>query len=107
MHDEAIGRRGVFHLFRLPEAVEQDIRRILTASGNPDEPPASQWGPHEDMLSDLAAMGAGKKTEGPGPRKIGSVSELLTTEAYERMADVYLSGFKANTKAFPYAEASE
>ena len=103
-HDEAIGRRGVFHLFRLPEAVERDIRQSLL---EPGDALASVLEVRDEMLSHLKAMGTGAKNVAPGPRKIGSVSDLMKADAYGRMADVYWSGFKADAKAFPYAEASE
>ena len=32
IHDQAIGRRGVFHLFRLPEALEAEVRAFASFS---------------------------------------------------------------------------
>jgi len=34
IHDQAIGRRGVFHLFRLPEALEAEVRAFASFSEN-------------------------------------------------------------------------
>jgi len=106
-HDEAIGRRSVFHLFRLPEAVERDIRQVLMDDRDAVDALASLLGSREEMLSHLETMATGAKAGGPGPQKVASVSELVNAEGYRRMADIYLSGFKAGTKSFPYAEASE
>lgn len=106
-HDEAIGRRGVFHLFRLPEAVERDIRQVLTQPGSEREHLESLLGSTENTMERLVRMSAATTSATIGPKKLGTVSDLGKAETYKRMAGAYLSGFKTGGKAFPYVEADE
>ena len=106
VHDHAIGARGVFHLFRLPELLEREIQHQLTGSTATLDELASLLGTHTEMLARLEQMSATSKSVHTGPKKIASVDDLSAPETYSRMASIYLSAFRSNNRVFPYAEVT-
>jgi len=105
IHDQAIGRRGVLHLFRLPEAVEREVQeRLADADGR--QGLEALLGTSEEMMKRLAGMASVPKAGQVGPKRVATAQELSEPEAYARTAGVYLSAFRNGQKAFPYAEVS-
>jgi predicted Zn finger-like uncharacterized protein len=106
LHDQSIGKRGVHHLFRLPDLVERDIRRFLTDSVGAEVAAdlGTQLGKPETLLASLEELSAGRKEDASGPEKIGTVEELMQSRLYQRMAAIYLAAFSSGTKAFPYVD---
>lgn len=100
LHDEHLSV-GSYHLFRLPEEVEQDLHAIVQSSVG--EELASQAPQNKeaalDMLKRLAAMGA---TSSVGPTAVGSMKDLDSSDALKVIAGAYLSAFSQNAKTYPY-----
>ncbi len=109
LHDEHIGVGRVFHLFRLPEEVEQDIHRILQ-DGNlviKNDVLLHQEAA-ESELKKLAAgaQDAGVQNHGEGPVTLGDSATLASQDAIQKMAALYLSAFQAGTRVYPYFRAT-
>ncbi len=106
-HDRAVGRVGVYHLFRLPESLETEIHRL-----SPDS--------DKDFLSALrVALGRPQKLIellGPlcgevvmdaahGAKYIGMEKDLITMAVYQKTATVYRQSFAQGKPGFPYFTA--
>lgn len=107
-HDKAVGRVGVYHLFRLPESLESEIH----ASPSPDDVEfisqlRSCLGRREDLLEMLSALCIGPPAKGPvaGPNRIGFESDAVKTDALGMAASVYHGAFKQGKPTFPYFAA--
>jgi hypothetical protein len=103
-HDRAVGRVGVYHLFRLPDSLETEIHRMApdvdtdffstlrNALGRPTE-----------LMELLAPMCGGEGADNaPGPQKVGTDKDLMTVADLEKIATVYHRAFKSNKPGFPY-----
>ena len=95
VHDEYIGTGNVYHLFRLPENLEQAISEALISDATVLDLIASE----ETARAGLEALAAGGNTNGAGPLLLGSV---INENIIGRMADAYLHGFQAEEQVFPY-----
>lgn len=108
-HDRAVGRVGVYHLFRLPESLELDMARIPPDF---DHQFVTQFraglGTTERLLALLAAMceGVGVETAG-GARRIGSDSDSMTLPSLKKVASIYHQAFSQGKPAFPYFTAED
>jgi len=104
-HDRAVGRIGVYHLFRLPESLEAEINRT---SPNADDGFVagirSALGDSGRLLKLLASLCIG--TEGmdsaPGAKRIGTDRDLITVDAFGKAASVYHRAFSQGKPGFPY-----
>lgn len=106
-HDRAVGRIGVYHLFRLPESLEAEIHRappvadqdffsVLRAALNRPEP----------LLELLAPLcGDADADAAPGARKIGTDQDLMTPAGFRKTAAVYHQAFLRRQPGFPYFTA--
>ncbi len=100
LHDEHLSV-GSYHLFRLPEEVEQDLHAAMQscvgeelASQTPQSKEAAL-----DALKQLAATGG---TPGVGPMAIGSIKDLDSSDTLETIAAAYLSAFTQDANTYPY-----
>lgn len=101
LHDDRIGRGGVFHLFRLPPAIEEAVHHTMLR-GDP-MPIKGMIADRQSALDALKEIAGGKKmNEVEGPVQVGNVSDLLTAEAASAMAGYYWNGFLHQRKVFPY-----
>lgn len=100
LHDEHLSV-GSYHLFRLPEEVEQDLHAIVQSSAG--EELASQAPPSKeaalDALKRLAATGSMSSV---GPTAVGSIKDIDSTDTLKAIAAAYLSAFTQNAKTYPY-----
>lgn len=100
LHDEHLSV-GSYHLFRLPEEVEQDLHILVKRSE------ADQFALHE-MRSKDAALGSLKDLAGTvsvksvGPTAIGNIAELDALNTVKTIAAAYVSAFSQDAKAYPY-----
>ncbi|MCB5285401.1 MAG: BrxE family protein [Candidatus Cloacimonetes bacterium] len=103
-HDSAVGRVGVYHLFRLPEALETELHRMPPDPAEDFFPTLrTAMGQPEELLKLLASMYDGKKTDAsPGARKIGTDKDIMTTAGVRKTAAVYHTAFTRNEPCFPY-----
>ena len=99
LHDEHLSV-GSYHLFRLPEEVEQDLHATVQSSVG--EELASQAPQSKeaalDALKQLASTGG---TPGVGPMAIGGIKDLDSSDTLEAIAAAYLSAFTQDAKTFP------
>lgn len=98
IHDEHLSV-GSFHLFRLPEEMEQDLHALLQT----EHEHLFSAGFCEDKsvaLDDLRNVASDAKLNVEGPVSIGKVGEIKTH--IQKMAAVYRSAFISGVPSFPY-----
>ncbi len=100
LHDEHLSV-GSYHLFRLPEEVEQDLHNLV------QRPEADEFALH-GMRSKDAALGTLKELAGAvsvksvGPTAIGNIGELDAPNTVKTIAAAYVSAISQDAKAYPY-----
>lgn len=99
IHDRFIGRRGVFHLFRLPPVLEE---QVALAAGAWTSARSGVFGPHDEPLDRLRELAGGQAAASPGPICLGSEALLFRPEGYRRLAACYAAGFSEGFRVFPY-----
>ena len=98
LHDEHLNV-GTYHLFRLPEELEQDLH-ILVQGGAEELSPAFLFRDTQTALDALIAKAGTAKKEGVGPVAIGNVVDIASH--LEDIASVYATAFSSNAQSFPY-----
>lgn len=100
LHDEHLNA-GSFHLFRLPEEVEQDLHALI--QGETGTELVAALPPSKDSALDaLKSAAEGSKASGDGPVMVGQVQDLASPTVAASMAATYLSAFTRGAKAYPY-----
>lgn len=100
VHDEHLSL-GSYHLFRLPEEVEQDLHTSIQSSLGDDlasQAPQSR----ETALEALKRMAASGGTASVGPTAIGSIKDLDSTDTLQAIAAAYRLAFTQDVKTYPY-----
>lgn len=103
LHDEHLSV-GSYHLFRLPEELEQDLHAIVQSRVGEElanQAPASK----EAALDALKRLAATSGTSGVGPTAVGSVKDIDSADTLKAIAAAYLSAFTQNTRTYPYLVA--
>ena len=106
IHDERIGVGEVYHLFRLPEDMEQGIHRALQASelcARITALTASK----DVALAHLREMVAPLVAPGIGPTLIGEVRVLREADSWRVVVAHYLRAFEEGTQVYPYFSESK
>jgi hypothetical protein len=102
VHDQALGRKGSFHLFRLPSEVEFRIDDCAQRD------PSSLVVPSRDAaMAELAAMADASITAPSGPVRIGVERKILTETSIRELAAHYHSAFLQGIHCFPYFASEE
>ncbi len=101
VHDRLIGVGRVYHLFRLPEDLEQAIHRalydpdlcarIMALTANKDA-----------ALTHLRTTAATAVSLAVGPTFVGDAMTLRSPDAWSKAAAYYLHAFEQNTQIYPY-----
>jgi hypothetical protein len=101
VHDERIGTGQVYHLFRLPEEMEQGIHQALQnpALGARITALIESKGV---ALAHLNQTANAQHDAGIGPTLIGRASDLRIPEVLGVIASHYHSGFATGAPTFPY-----
>ncbi|HBN8119638.1 TPA: BrxE family protein [Pseudomonas aeruginosa] len=100
LHDEHLSV-GSYHLFRLPEEIEQDLHAMVQGGGG--EELASQVAQSKEAaMNALKRLAATSGTPGVGPTAVGSIKDIDSTDTLKAIAAAYLSAFKQNAKTYPY-----
>jgi hypothetical protein len=101
VHDERIGVGRVFHLFRLPEDIEQGIHQAL------QQPAVAQR--VVTMVADKAValrylldVARATSAAGVGPTRIGDTSNLRDARTWRTVAAQYAHAFTAGDAVFPF-----
>ena len=100
LHDEHLSV-GSYHLFRLPEEVEQDLHAIVQSSAGEDLANPAPKG-KEAALDELKRLAATSSSSSVGPTAVGSIKDLDSTDTLKAIAAAYLSAFNRNAKTYPY-----
>ena len=100
LHDEHLSA-GSYHLFRLPEEIEQDLHAIVQ-SGAGEEPAILAPENKERALDTLRQLAGGTERASVGPIAVGNIGDLASDEALKAIAGTYLAAFSQNAKAYPY-----
>jgi hypothetical protein len=100
LHDEHLSV-GSYHLFRLPEEVEQDLHAIVQTKLG--EEIASQVPrDKEAALYALKRLTSTSTASSVGPTAIGNIKDLGSPDIVKAIAGTYLSAFSHNAKTYPY-----
>ena len=101
VHDEHIGVGHVYHLFRLPEDLEQAIHRILH-----DQEAVQRITCH--VTDKSAAIGFLKKHgdlpggAGVGPARVAETTAIRESQAWRTAAGHYAGAFEGGSQVYPY-----
>ena len=98
VHDEYIGVGAVYHLFRLPEGLEQRIVAHMQQEQDQVEAPAAR----EEALAWLREYAAGTPIATVGPVRVGDVQQLQDEESWRAVAALYLYAFEMDARIYPY-----
>ena len=102
-HDDRIGVGHVYHLFRLPEDIEQGINRVLrdsTVCRQVAEATASRDSALDYLRQHQTALP--NHGAGVGPTRVGATQELRNVKRWALVAAQYLHGFDQSTEVYPY-----
>ncbi len=101
IHDERIGVGHVYHLFRLPEDMEQSLHQALH-----DPVLTSKIGylvtDQATALTELRSMRNPSPAEGIGPTRIGTIQQLRSFEQWAVAAAHYVRAFEHSIQIYPY-----
>lgn len=93
-HDEALGKIGTYHLFRLPTRFEERVWERNTTDWIPDSKTAAM-----DALAEFADTTI---VAPHGPVQVGTENKILTDTSIKELAAHYHSAFSQGIKCFPY-----
>jgi hypothetical protein len=101
VHDERIGVGNVYHLFRLPEEMEQSIHSFLQdpSSINNIKKRLIDKASALRYLREISSTDSNNKV---GPIRIGSVDSLRAQKAWQKVGALYLVAFEKEQRIFPY-----
>ena len=102
IHDDHIGvGKGVYHLFRLPENVEQKLHQMV---GEIDlaEQMTHKLVDGPSATAALHAFVASEIDSQEGPIQVGGIKEIEQQKIWGVIAGYYLKAFGEETKVFPY-----
>lgn len=96
-HDEYIGVGLVYHLFRLPEMIEQQLHeRVL------EDMKRFNFTTNEEAFAELEKLCDGINEKGEGPVYIGTLEQVKLEATIQKVAALYHSAFKSELKVYPY-----
>ena len=100
VHDQALGRVGNSHLFRLPPALEDQLEHALERM---DWIEACKQIESRDIAMDVLKRIADAAIKAPiGPVQVGVVHRILTSTSVQELAAHYHSAFQDGIRCFPY-----
>ena len=95
-HDDQIGIGDVYHLFRLPENIEQAILEHLANDASVLEFISSA----ETAQTSIKELSAGKSKQGVGPLLLDE--QEIDQSMIGNMAAAYMCGFSVGEQVYPY-----
>jgi hypothetical protein len=100
LHDEFLGTGTSWHLFRLPEDLEQDIHAFWADSRH--TPQLREVTQQRDAA--LAYLQRSSQEAAPhvGPIRIGDFTALRTVAAWQHAAGEYATAFAQGSRTYPY-----
>ena len=103
LHDERIGKGGVYHLFRLPSSVEESIHNALLHMDATEL--KEMVSDRETAMASLKAMLTDRTTAPEGPVQVGRLKNIMSSFAVNELAMHYYDAFKNGNQSFPYFTA--
>jgi hypothetical protein len=101
VHDERIGVGRVFHLYRLPETIEQRISDAFQEESLPENV-THCFESSEAAESVLAGLAKEPAEAKPGPVRLGGADMINSPEGVALLAATYRAAFHAGIKCYPY-----
>jgi hypothetical protein len=101
VHDEHIGVGAVYHLFRLPEHIEQTLFTSLQDQAFADSMSIEVHN-QESALENLTSLIEGSPEDGDGPVLVGNIDALLAGKTLGVLAHHYKTAFTNGTVVYPY-----
>ncbi len=100
VHDDRIGVGHVYHLFRLPEDMEQGLHQAL------HDPELGRVLPEDAnatlVLERLGAFASGADAPGTGPVRVGGNADLGSVDTWKKVAGLYVDAFQQTKEVYPY-----
>lgn len=101
VHDERIGVGQAYHLFRLPEAMEQACFRKAHHTATMNEMIA-QTSDKATALAYLDQLAGSLPEDAVGPTWVGNNAAVGQPAMWVGAASLYLKGFRNNVPVYPY-----
>lgn len=101
VHDDRIGVGQVYHLFRLPEDIEQAMHRLLQDPKSVERV-KSVITSKDDALQTLKDSNGSAGESNIGPTRVGDLENLRSIRGWRSAAAAYIQGFESETEVFPY-----
>lgn len=104
-HDEFLST-GNYHLFRLPEEIEQDLHALVQHAKMDSwvQEHLTQLESVQTALKDLAQQ---QNIQAEGPVLVGNIKELNSKKALGSIASAYLHGFEQNRTSIPFLSGAK
>lgn len=103
VHDQALGKIGSYHLFRLPVAIEESLESAIDAIAWEKLTKSIQS--RDSALAELNRIANALVKAPQGPVQVGVENRILTTTAVQELAAHYHSAFQGGIRCFPYFSA--
>lgn len=100
LHDKRIGKGGVFHLFRLPAFLEENVHRNLMHHDSNEL--LTHIKSKEIAIDRLKNYMKNGEDTSEGPVLIGTENMILAEESISKLALYYYKAFTSNYLNFPY-----
>jgi hypothetical protein len=91
----------VYHLFRLPEDIEQGLHQILH-SQELEKKIREIISNKETAISYLREQSKDTASKGVGPTRIGNVKQIRTPKTWQSVSGLYLTAVEKSLGIFPY-----
>ena len=103
VHDQALGKIGSYHLFRLPVQIEDAMETAVDSFDWAKITPAIQS--RDTARAELHRLANAMVKAPQGPVQIGVEARILTTTSVQELAAHYHSAFQDGIRCFPYFSA--
>lgn len=100
VHDNRIGKGHVYHLFRLPLPLEQQIHAHLQSYKS--DKIISDIADRDSALKILKSMVNGDSKQAEGPAQVGTENDLYKPLSIKQMAKLYINAFENSKEVYPY-----
>ena len=100
VHDQALGRVGTYHLFRLPPALEDHLEHDLTKMDWIEASKSIET--REAAMAALKQLSDAIVKAPAGPVQVGGERKILSDTAVHELAAHYHSAFQDGIRCFPY-----
>ena len=99
VHDQHVGVGEVYHLFRLPDDLEQLLHDAVR---DPRDGEISLPGSHEEAIAALEILAASTPAKADGPVRIGRLDDVRARRTWIEAAGHYLNAFAIGHQVHPY-----